>query len=283
MSETSISTQSQAGKHWLNLTLRILMAILLVFVVVSFLVDIAGIVGVWVARAPARTGVINVTATVTHALTRVDDGLTHVNTVVQNGRQTLAQVNAEAANLGNGAQANNPMLTRLSTLVDNTLAPRVDNASTITSDIHDALITANSAAMVLSSIPGVSMPMLSDRLGSMSMCAQLAQAAVQDLRLTLANIKASLVMKAQTAITQLTSKIDARLSEIQALVKQYQARVEQAITQISTRSNNLLLLLDVLVVSLTLLFLIFAAGLVLLISFCWQFIRTGYIHTLRKE
>jgi len=63
----------------------------------------------------------------------------------------------------------------------------------------------------------------------------------------------------------------------------YQAKVAHTIMQISTTSNNLLLLIDALAVSLMLLYLIFAAGLVLLIYSCWQYVRTGRFPSLRVE
>ena len=55
-------------------------------------------------------------------------------------------------------------------------------------------------------------------------------------------------------------------------------RTQQRVT---ATSNAVLLLIDVGTVSLTLLFIIFAIGLVLLIWVCWQFVRTGHFPSLR--
>lgn len=51
--------------------------------------------------------------------------------------------------------------------------------------------------------------------------------------------------------------------------------------RVTAISNTVLLLIDVGVVSLTLLFIIFAIGLVLLLWVCWQFVRTGHFPSLR--
>ena len=51
--------------------------------------------------------------------------------------------------------------------------------------------------------------------------------------------------------------------------------------RVTATSNAVLLLIDVGVVSLTLLFIIFAVGLVLLMWVCWQFVRTGHFPSLR--
>lgn len=281
MSEAVSSNQSKAGKRWLHIAMRIVVALIMVLAAVGFLVDVAGLVGVWVARAPARNAVTYVTATMTHALGIVDNGLTRVNGRVQNARQTLTQVNDEAAKLGDRIQASSPLLTALNQRVDNELAPRVENARTTAVAIHDAVVTVNSALVALNRFPGVTVPALSNELGSVSERAQEAQAAVQDLRVTLANIKAGTVIKAEAAVTQVTSRIDAALARIQAIVNTYRAKVTSTQERILSTSNTLLLLIDVLAVSLTLLLLIFAAGLVLLMYVCWQYIRTGRFPTLR--
>src|SRR5207244_10230398 len=108
---------------------------------VGFIANAGGLVGVWVARAPTSSGVTDVTGTMTHALGIVDNGLTRVNTQVQDARQSLTRVNNAAANLGDRIQANSPLVTRLSQLVDNELAPRIENARATASTIHDAVVS----------------------------------------------------------------------------------------------------------------------------------------------
>ena len=281
MSEAISSKQTKAGKRWLHLATRVLVAVIMVIAAVGFIVNVVGLVGVWVARAPARSNVTDVTAAMTHALGIVDNGLTRVNTQVQDARQTITQVNNEAANLGDRVQANSPLVTRLSQLVDNELVPRIENARATASTIHDAVVSFNGVLVALNRLPATTAPRLNDELGSVSVRAQEAQAAVQDLRATLAAMKAGTVTKAEAAVTQLTSRIDAALARIQAIVNKYQAKVTDTQTRITSTSNTLLLLIDVLAVSLTLLFIIFAAGLVLLMYVCWRYVRTGRFPSLR--
>jgi methyl-accepting chemotaxis protein len=280
MSEAIPSNPSKAGRRWLHLATRILVAVIIFIAAVGFMVNVAGVVGVWVVRAPARSGVTDVTATMTRALGIVDNGLARVNNLVQDARQTLTQVNDTAAKLGNRIQASSPLVTRLSQRVDNDLAPRLENVRTTASGIHDAVVTVNSTLLALNRIPGLTVPALSNQLGSLSDHAQEAQARVQDLRVTLADMKAGLVTKAEGAVTQLTTRIDTALARMQAIVNKYRAAATHAQTRISSTSNTLLLLIDLLAVSLTLLFAIFAAGLVLLMYVCWQYVRTGHFPSL---
>ncbi len=281
MSKAVSSTPSKAGKRWLNIATRILVAVLMVLAAVGFILSIAGVVGVWYVRAPARSAVTDVAATATHGLQIVDNGLTRVNEPVQKARQIIAEVNDAAAQLGLRIQANSPVVTRLSQLVDNQLAPRVQNAGATASTIHDAVVTVNTALLALNRFTGVTVPALNNAVGVVSQRAQEAQAAVQDMRVTLANMKAGLVTKAEGVVTNITARIDAALARIQAIVNKYQAQVRSTLARITTTSNTILFLIDVAIVSLTLLFLIFATGLVLLIYVCWRYVRTGRFPSLR--
>ncbi len=194
MSEDVTSHSSKAGKRWLHVVARILVAVLMVITLLGFLLNVVALVGIWAVYAPTRNAVTDVASTMTRALTVVDNGLTRVNTQVQNARQTVTEVNDAA---GDRIQANSPLATALSQRIDNELVPRVENARTTAVAIHDAVVTVNSTLEALNHFPGVTVPTLSNVLSSVSDRAQEAQTAVQDLRVTLANIKAGTVRKAE--------------------------------------------------------------------------------------
>jgi hypothetical protein len=71
------------------------------------------------------------------------------------------------------------------------------------------------------------------------------------------------------------------LVRIQDAVNTYQSTVTRTQQRVTATGNAVLLLIDVGTVSLTLLFIIFATGLVLLMWVCWQFVRTGRFPSLR--
>src|SRR5207302_3509427 len=93
MSEAVASKPSKAGRRWLHLATRILVAIVMFIAVLGFILNLAGIVGIWLAFVPARSNVIDVAGTMTHALEIVDKGLGRVTGQVQDARQTLTRVN----------------------------------------------------------------------------------------------------------------------------------------------------------------------------------------------
>jgi hypothetical protein len=281
MSEDVSSKPSKAGIRWLNIVGRILVTLLMLLAVLGFISSVAGIAGVWVARSYARSAVIDVTSVTTKTLTVVNNGLGRVNTQVQDARQKLTQVNDAAANLGNRIQANSPLVDKFNQLVNNNLAPSLAKVSTTASAVHDAVVSLNSKLEVLNRLPNIQVPTLTSQLSAISDRAQEAQAAVQDMRTSLTDVKAGLVTTVVAAVTQRTARIDAALSRIQDTVNTYQATVTRTQDRVTSISNNILLGIDVGIVSLTLLFFIFAVGLVLFLWVCWQFVRTGHFPSLR--
>jgi uncharacterized protein YukE len=281
MSEAVSSKPPKAGRRWLNIISRILVALLLLLAVIGFIASVAGIAGVWYARSNARNAVIDVTNVTTKTLTAVNNGLVRVNTQVQDARQKVTQVNDAAANLGNRIDASSPLVDKFNQLVSTSLAPSLQKVSTTATAVHDAVVALNSKLELLNRLPGVQVPALTDQLSAVSDRAQEAQTAVQDLQTSLSDVKSGLVTTVVTEVTQRTARIDAALAQIQDTVNTYQATVTHTQQRVTATSNAVLLLIDVGTVSLTLLFIIFATGLVLLMWVCWQFIRTGHFPSLR--
>jgi hypothetical protein len=281
MSEVVSSKPSKAGRRWLNIVGRILVAFFMLLTVLGFLISVSGIAGLWIARSYARSAVIDVTNVTTKTLTAVNNGLGRVNTQVQDARQKLTQVNDAAANLGNRIQANSPLVDKFNQLVNNNLAPSLAKVSTAAATVHDAVVSVNSKLELLNRLPNIQVPTLTNQLSAVSDRAQQAQTAVQDLQTSLADVKAGLVTTVVAAVTQRTARIDAALAQIQDTVNTYQATVTRTQDRVTTTSNAILFLLDVGVVSLTLITIIFVVGLVLLLWVCWQFVRTGHFPSLR--
>lgn len=281
MSEVVTSKPTKKGRRWLNIVARILVTLLMLFAVLGFILSVAGIAGVWYARSNARNAVIDVTNVTTKTLTAVNNGLGRVNTQVQDARQKVTQVNDAASKLGNRIDANSPLVDKFNQLVNTNLAPSLQKLSTAAAAVHDAVVALNSKLELLNRLPNVQVPTLTNQLSAVSDRAQQAQTAVQDLQTSLADVKSGLVTTVVAAVTQRTARIDTALARIQDTVNTYQATVTRTQKRVTSTSNAVLLLIDVGTVSLTLLFIIFAIGLVLLMWVCWQFVRTGHFPSLR--
>ena len=281
MSEDVSLPSAKAGRRWPSIVARVLVAVLMVITLLGFLLNVVVLVGIWTIYAPTRNAVTDTTAAVTRALTGMDNGLTRVNTQIQSVRQSVNSVNDTAVQMGNHIKANSPLITALSQRIDNELAPRVENVRATAVSIHDRVLTVNSTLVTLNRLPGISVPTLDNALSVVSDRAQQAQAAVQDLRVTLADIRAGTIATAETAIMQLTARIDAPLTRVQDTVNRYQTKVTDTQKRVESISNTILVLLIVGALSLTLLLLIFEVALVLLLYVCFLYVRTGRFPSLR--
>src|SRR5216684_4217881 len=175
MSEVVSSKPTKTGRRWLNITSRILVTLLMLLAVLGFLISVAGIAGVWVARSYARSAVIDVTTVTTKTLTAVNNGLVRVNTQVQDARQKVAQVNGAAALLGNRIDSNSPLYDKFNQLVSTNLAPSLEKVSTAATTVHDAVVSLNSKLEVLNRLPNIQVPTLTSQLSAISDRAQQAQ------------------------------------------------------------------------------------------------------------
>ena len=267
--------------RWLDITTRILVGIVMLLTIVGLLIDISGLVGVWAAYGPTRDSVITVSNTLQQGLQVADKGLTRADGYVTQARQVVTQVNDVVTLIGDNVQKNSPIITALGQRVDTKLAPALDQAQTIASTVHDAALKVNGALVILNRFPGVSLPTFNDQLSAISAGTQNAQSSVQDLRTTLANVKAGVVTKVSTTVTKITARIDAPLAKIQSIITTYQAKVINAQNRLTSTTNQILTYLLVTAISITILCLIVAAALLMFFLFCLQYVIHGRFPSLR--
>ena len=272
---------AKTGNRWLDITTRILVGIVMVLTIVGLLVNISELVGVWAAYGPARNSVITVSNTLIQGLQVADKGLTRANGYVTQGRQAVTDVNNAASLLGDNIKTNSPLITALGQRVGTKLAPVLDQVQTTASSIHDATLKVNGALEALNRFPGVTVPTLSNQLATVSDSSQQAVSAAQDLRVTLANIKAGVVTKAGTALKQVTARIDAPLAKIQSLINTYKTKVINALSRVTSTEDQILTWLLVTAISVTILCIIVAAALLMFFLFCLQYVIHGRFPSLR--
>ncbi|HXZ05542.1 MAG TPA: hypothetical protein VEH81_11950, partial [Ktedonobacteraceae bacterium] len=219
---------AKAGNRGLDITRRILVGVIMVLTLLGLILNVSELVAVWAAYGPTRNSVITVSNTLIQGLQVAEKGLARVEGYVTQARQTITDVNSSATQMGDHIKANSPLVTALSQRVETRLAPVMEKAQTTASTIHDVALKVNGALEALNRFPGVSVPTLNDQISAISNRTQQAESAVQDLRVSLADIKAGLVTKAETTVKQITARIDAPLARIQSTVNTYQAKVVNA-------------------------------------------------------
>ena len=147
--------------------------------------------------------------------------------------------------------------------------------------MHDGVVALNAALETLDSLGFIAVPTFTDELSAVSKRLDAAQNDVQELRATIAEAKTAASANLVAGVTARTNKIDSGLAQIKSTAVKYQSTVAEKQQKVSDLSHTLLRAINLLVLSMTALFLVVAVGQVLLIYVCWQCVRTGRLPLLR--
>lgn len=244
---------------------RILAIIVILVATIAFLVNAAGLVGVWIIRQPVRDAVTALSTSVDEKLGMVDEALTRFTARADEGRQALARVNAAAKNLGDRLEENRPLLTTLIAARDD-LGPRVAELRVRAVALHDAALRVNAVLETLNNLGLVTVPTFNDELGAIAERIDGIESDVQDLRKRIDEAQATASTNLIAAVAQRTDRINNVIGQIQSTAAKYQTTVAQKREQVTDRARKVMRTINFLVLSLTALFLAVAAGQLLLIS-----------------
>lgn len=166
-------------------------------------------------------------------------------------------------------------MTALSERLETRLGPGIDKIQEAMVPVHDALVTVGSAVSFANSIPFVQerAPRLEQldqtftRLGTLS-------ADVQQLRTTLREAMTAgadkLTQTAATALTDLTSRIDAGLADIQSSGQALQSDITALQARLQERQSRLLLIYNLAALAVTLLFIWMIYSQVIVVRHHWS-------------
>jgi len=246
---------------------RTLAVIVILIATIAFVANAAGLIGAWIVRQPARDTVTALSTFVNDKLGMIDQALARVSARAGEGRQALARVNDAASRLGEQVDGGSPLITALTRTVRDELAPRIDEIRSQATALHDGVVSANAALETLDSLGFIAVPTFGDELIAVSERVDAARSDVQDLRMAIDEVRTGASANLVAAVTARTTKIDNVLAQIKSTAIEYQTVVAEKRKQVMGLSHRLLRFMNLLVLSLTALFVVVAAGQVLLIMF----------------
>jgi predicted nucleic acid-binding Zn-ribbon protein len=271
---TQFEAPSTPSRLWVALK-RMLVGIVILIATVGFLANAAGVVGVWIARRAARDTVTALSTLVNSKLKIVDQALARVSARADKGRQALARVNDAASKLGDRLEDDSPLLIALANAAGDDLSAKIAETRAQAVALHDAAVSVNATLEMLDSLGFINVPTFADKLGAVSEQVASAQSDVQELRAAIDEAKTATSANLVAAVTTRTIKIDNKLAQIKSTAIKYQATVAQKQQRVTGFTQTLLRAINLLVLSLTALFLVVGTGQVLLIYVCWQYARSG--------
>jgi hypothetical protein len=281
MNETAhFQTPKAASSVWIFIK-RIFAAIVIVLATIGLLGNAVGLVSIWVVRQPARDTVKALSTFVTGKLGMIDQGLARISARADEGKQALARVNDATSKLGDRFGASSLLLTALTRAADDDLAPRIAEMRTQAAALHDGIVSVNAALETLDSVGFINIPAFPDELSAISERIDAAQNDVQGLGVAINEARTAASSNLVAAVTARTTKIDKLMAQIKSVAVKYQAAVAQKRQRLNDLSYRVLRAINLLVLSLIALFLVAAAGQMLLIYVCWQYVRRGRLPLLR--
>jgi archaellum component FlaC len=261
---------------------RIFAAIVILVAIIAFLANAAGLVGIWIVRQPVRDAVMALSTLVDEKLGKVGEALGRVNARADEGRQALARVDDAAKKLGDRLE-NSPQLTALTDSARDNLAPKVAELRAQVAALHDAAVSVNATLETLNKLGLITIPTFSDELSAISERIDDIQGDVQELRARIDQVKTAGSTNFAAAVTIRTTKIDNVMAKIKATTVKYQATVAQKRQQVVDLARRLLRVINLLALSLNVLFIVVGVAQVLLIYVCWQYLCRGKFPLVRVD
>jgi predicted nucleic acid-binding Zn-ribbon protein len=268
-----MSQPKVAGRVWVVLK-RILAAIVILVATITFLGNAAGLVGIWVVRQPVRDTVMALATSVDEKLGKVDEALARLSARADEARQALARVNDAASKLGDRVEDGSPLRTALTGAYDD-LVPEIAEIRAQAAALHDGVVSVNAALETLDSLGYINVPTFTNELSAVAEWVDAVQVDLQELRASIDQAKTAASANFVAAVTTRTTKIDNVMAQIKATTVKYQATVAQKRQQVIELSRRVLRVINLLVLSLSVLFIVVGVAQVLLTYVCWQYVRRG--------
>jgi hypothetical protein len=241
------------GKKFLRWLIILVAALALVL-------SVAGIVGAWWAHNIATNATLRAFSIVDTAVGVADAGANRAFEMVERGRTEVQQVESTIVTIGEDIQANRPLLTALSSRVDERLTPVVDQLRTVLAPITGTLRAVRALVDFVNAFPFIreTPPAVAELEAALSRLDE----AVADVRQVNDTIRAAVTGTADrftgesvSLLTGLTGRVDSRLVETQASVQAVQAELTALQARMAVLRARLLLIYNLTAAGLTLFFL----------------------------
>jgi chromosome segregation ATPase len=250
---------------------RILAAIGIIIAVLALVISLAGVAGVWYARAQIAEPVANILTSAEAKAASAQQELDQLNATLSEARDQVAQVQAQVQELGSDVEQNKPLLTAIQERLQVNLAPLVDRAQSLMATIRETATAVNSIIQIINSLP-----FLSESVPELGLLDRLSadidgfQAEVDNLRAVVEQKRTEIINGAVEFVTTPTSKIITILDEKQASLTGYSEQLSVVQEQLAALQVVVDRGLIVAAVVLTLILLWLAFSQIAVLVLCWR-------------
>ena len=272
----------KAAGSWAIFT-RGLAAIIIPIAVIIFLANAVGIAGVLMVRRPVKESVTTLSAFVDGKLVIVKQTLERVGTRADEGRAALARVNDAASKVNDRLDERGPLLGALIDRIRADLVPKMAEVRAQASALRDAAASVNGTLQMLDGLGFINVPVFTDQLRAIDERVESAQGNVQELRAAIEAARTETAANIVAGVTARTNRIDTVMAQIGSTTVEYQSAVAKKRQQVADFSHKCLHTINLLVLFVSVLLLMVAGGQLLLVIFCWQYVRHGCFPSWRSS
>jgi archaellum component FlaC len=250
---------------------RVLLVIIAILVI---LLSVAGIGGAWYVNRVITDVTLQVFSVVETGVTLAETGVNQVNGLVKDSRTEVQQAEDTIIGISDHLQENSPALVALDKRLETRLAPTVGKIDAAIAPVRDGLVAISSIVQFANSIPYVQeqAPNLDEVEEVLQNVNQLG-ADIRQLNDTLAASvvegKNELTKELAGVFTDLTTRIDTRLGEVQTEVESILAEINAFQEDVQAYKSRLLLIYNLSALALTLFFIWLIYSQVVVIQHQW--------------
>ena len=253
---------------------RIIAWLVIVISIAGILFSAVIITGAWLVNEPLTQELTGILTGLQSGLEVIDTSLERLDVGLSSARQTAQTVQEAVGKLGEQMEQSNPVISVLAKNVNEDLVSKINSARESVLAVRDAVTAFNNALSAVSALPFVNIPALPNDLQNIA--DRLADVAllVQQLRSLVADVKAGVVETLIDPISKSADQIDQDLGNIQAGLGAFREKIATAQEQIAALLSEIPVWIDILSISITLVF-----TWVLLAQLGLVFISRGYLKT----
>jgi len=259
----------------LKIIARVILILIAIFVI---LLSVAGIGGTWYVNRIVTDITLQVFTVVETGVAIAETGVNQVNDLVIDSRTEVQLAEQTILDVGDHLQENSPVLVALNNRLETRLAPTVDKIDAAIAPIRDGLVAITNIVEFANTIPFIqeqapNLGKVEEVLKSVNQLGADIRQLNDTLGAAIVDEKNLLTEELTGVLTDLTTRIDTGLGEVQTEVETLVAEINTFQEEVQAYKSRLLLIYNLSSLALTLLFIWLIYSQICVILSQWRGIR----------
>jgi len=206
---------------------RIFAAVIIILSIVGIVLCVGGIIGTWIAEDRLSRLTVNLLSSAEEAMQVMGNGLSRINTGLQDARDGVADMERLATGIGDATRNTNLVLVAIEQAINGREFPKLQQALTTSQGLVESVVAFNKTLEAVNSLPFVEVPTLTNTLRGIEDRINAVLQPVQALFDGIQQMKNGIADATVGFITSYTTRIETALRTAQGEVQDYLAQVRR--------------------------------------------------------